>query len=80
MGMKDLLALFGAAMVAKLRQPAHRSQTRGKRYRTRGSGGPHHPARTKLVRQFIRRSRLESTYWRTLYASMTGHQYKGFSL
>lgn len=34
-----------------------------------------HLATTKLVRSFIRGSRRESTYWRRMYAALTGKQY-----
>jgi len=36
----------------------------------------HHPAGTRLVRSFIRRSRGEATAYRLLYAQLTGHQYQ----
>lgn len=34
-----------------------------------------HPAGTKLVRRFIRKSGKESTFWRNAYAELTGKQY-----
>jgi hypothetical protein len=34
-----------------------------------------HPTGTKLVRQFIRQSGKESTFWRNAYAELTGRQY-----
>lgn len=34
-----------------------------------------HPAGTKLVRRFIRKSGKESTFWRNAYAALTGRQY-----
>ena len=42
-------------------------------------GGPllerDHPGGTKIVRQFIRQSGRESTFWRNAYATLTGRQY-----
>jgi hypothetical protein len=47
-------------------------------YRTR-EGSPllsrDHPAGTKVIRQFIRQSGKESTFWRNAYAALTGRQY-----
>jgi len=34
-----------------------------------------HPAGTKIVRGFIRRSRRESRHWRSMYAELTGKHY-----
>lgn len=34
-----------------------------------------HPTGTKIVRQFIRKSGRESTFWRSAYAALTGKQY-----
>jgi hypothetical protein len=64
----DLLGIFGAAIRARLQEGGYRP---GK-HATRGQP---HPAGTKLVRRFIRRSGTEATYWRKAYRALTGHHY-----
>lgn len=65
------------------RQPSGTKSGPGRRppprlYRLK-EGGPlierDHPPGTKLVRQFIRQSGKESTFWRNAYAVLTGKQY-----
>lgn len=78
--MADLHEIFGLAIKGKIVEKPTRHQIPGKHFtgsrHADGSYPEKNPTLTKLVRQFIRHSGLESAYNRSLYAVLTGHQYK----
>jgi hypothetical protein len=78
--MADLHEIFGLAIKGKIMEKPTRHQMPGKHFtgsrHADGSYPAKNPTLTKLVRMFIRTSGGESSYNRSLYAVLTGHQYQ----
>lgn len=77
----DLMEIFGLCIKGRIMETPTRHQLPGKHFPgSRHADGSHpakNPTLTKLVRQFIRTSGLESAYNRGLYKVLTGTQYGG---
>lgn len=79
--LNDLLTIFGMAFRAKIADTSNVHNRLGKNYFSAHGknhyvrGKSNNPSGTKLVRSFIRGSRLESVTNRKLYAQLTGRQY-----